>query len=43
VKAVHMPTDTEYEMLDGSLTPISHVAPFHSSTKLAHTQRPARA
>jgi hypothetical protein len=43
VKVVHVPTDTEYEMLDGSLTPVCQVPPFDSSTKLGRTQRPAQA
>ena len=43
VKVVHVPTDTEYEMVDGSLTPASRMAPVNSSTKFAQTQRPAQA
>ena len=43
VKVVHMPTDIEYEMVDGSLTPRCRMAPLNSSTKLAHAQRPAQA
>src|SRR3984893_702600 len=43
VKVVHVATDTEYEMLDGSLTPVCRVVPFNSSPKLGHRQRPAQA
>jgi hypothetical protein len=29
VKVVHVPTDTEYEMLDGYLTPVCRVPPLN--------------
>ena len=41
VKVVHMPTDTEYEMLDGNLTPVGRVLPLSSTVKLGNQERPA--
>jgi hypothetical protein len=43
VKVVHVATDTEYEMQDGSLAPVCRVAPLDSLAKLGRTLRPAQA
>ena len=43
VKVVHVPTDTEYEMLHGSLTPVRRMVPVNSQANLGHTQHPAQA
>ena len=41
VKVLHMPTDTEYEMLDGCLAPVCRRAP--PAVKSDQSQRPASA